>query len=573
MQQTEGACKTMSEQEAYTSLVYRVLFTPGYLEIIAGFQNGMCDDFARFVDVTPPRLVRHNKKRVNFRAANCDFHHKVGEAYKALMYWLPEHGMERLPKLIAWMPHLGLVTTLVAISYNNSTLLEYLHRKFGLETLCEDVLDVAAFADNIAIFKQLESYGFAPTTNECLNFAVENGNLEMVIYLTHNYPHSTASIDSLIVGIKRFHFDPVLYVTMHDPQLLADTTMPLSTRFSHAAVETGQIRTLKVVEELGFMFLPSTVDKAASLGHLHIVQWLLEEKRAPGHTSRAMNEAAGNGHLEVVKYLHARNTNACTPDAMDMAAGNGHLHVVQWLHENRTEGCTVNAFNLAAGNNHLAVVQWLVHHRREGGSAHAMDLAAKNGHLEMVQWLHHNTNYGCTPRAVDRAVQANHVQVAMWLLQNRREGCSKYVVERAVHSGNLEMLQWLYSNIPNVQFEEPLVVAAERGYVDILAWLYDIGEVDRAYLTHPIVRAAQCGQREAVLWFLRTGRGGCRWCGSRAADRANYDLMAKWLDTAATGTKPCRSCHTDDIDDNDGDDLESNQSDLSNDMDDDSDME
>lgn len=26
--------------------------------------------------------------------------------------------------------------------------------------------------------------------------------------------------------------------------------------------------------------------------------------------------------------------------AMDLAAANGHLEVVQWLHENRNEGCT-----------------------------------------------------------------------------------------------------------------------------------------------------------------------------------------------------------------------------------------
>ncbi|KAG3144679.1 hypothetical protein PI126_g14057 [Phytophthora idaei] len=41
---------------------------------------------------------------------------------------------------------------------------------------------------------------------------------------------------------------------------------------------------------------------------------------------------------------------------MDEAAANGHLRVVQWLHENRDEGCTTVATN-AASNGHLSVVQ------------------------------------------------------------------------------------------------------------------------------------------------------------------------------------------------------------------------
>lgn len=38
----------------------------------------------------------------------------------------------------------------------------------------------------------------------------------------------------------------------------------------------------------------------------------------------------------------------CTHRAMDGAAGNGHLEVIQWLHENRNEGCTGDAIFYAA---------------------------------------------------------------------------------------------------------------------------------------------------------------------------------------------------------------------------------
>lgn len=46
---------------------------------------------------------------------------------------------------------------------------------------------------------------------------------------------------------------------------------------------------------------------------------------------------ARNGQLDLLKSGQAKEF---SPAAMDLAAANGHLDVVKWLHENRTEGCT-----------------------------------------------------------------------------------------------------------------------------------------------------------------------------------------------------------------------------------------
>lgn len=37
--------------------------------------------------------------------------------------------------------------------------------------------------------------------------------------------------------------------------------------------------------------------------------------------------------LQVLKFLHAEGVEGCTVRAMDWAAGNGHLETVKWLHE------------------------------------------------------------------------------------------------------------------------------------------------------------------------------------------------------------------------------------------------
>jgi hypothetical protein len=45
-----------------------------------------------------------------------------------------------------------------------------------------------------------------------------------------------------------------------------------------------------------------------------------------------MDQAARNGHLKFLKWLHSNRTEGCSTDAMDDAAENGDLEIVKWLH-------------------------------------------------------------------------------------------------------------------------------------------------------------------------------------------------------------------------------------------------
>lgn len=59
---------------------------------------------------------------------------------------------------------------------------------------------------------------------------------------------------------------------------------------------------------------------------------------------------------QLVKWLHLWGM-PCTVRAMDGAAGGGHLELVQWLAANRRERCTNAAFDMAAAGGHLDVIQ------------------------------------------------------------------------------------------------------------------------------------------------------------------------------------------------------------------------
>ncbi|GMF16361.1 unnamed protein product [Phytophthora lilii] len=68
---------------------------------------------------------------------------------------------------------------------------------------------------------------------------------------------------------------------------------------------------------------------------------------------------------------------------MDEAAANGHLTVVKWLHSHRDEGCSKNALVDACYADHASVAKWLMQFRY-GGIDAAIDAATHGGHYELV---------------------------------------------------------------------------------------------------------------------------------------------------------------------------------------------
>jgi hypothetical protein len=136
-------------------------------------------------------------------------------------------------------------------------------------------------------------------------------------------------------------------------------------------------------------------------------------------TAEAMDDASGNGHIDVVKWLHMNRTEGCSTGAMDYASWEGHLEIVVWLHENRSEGCTTKAIDVASWLGRLEVVKWLTLNRTEGCTSVAMDCASKYRQFQMVKWLHENRTEGCTTKAMDVASRNGDLEIVKWLHENR----------------------------------------------------------------------------------------------------------------------------------------------------------
>ncbi|KAF4142998.1 Ankyrin repeats (many copies) [Phytophthora infestans] len=271
-----------------------------------------------------------------------------------------------------------------------------------------------------------------------------------------------------------------------------------------------------------------TMIMAANKGFLDVVQWLYTEYGHDCQTdifnigvrrrgrlwmdANAMDTAAEDGHLDVLKYFYelqiAGETRLqCTKNAMDGAAKNGYLGVVKFLHDNRREGCTTVAMDTAAAHGHLDMVKWLHQYRTEGCTHVAMDRAASLGHIEVVEWLHENRTEGCTTRAMDNAATTGHLEMVKWLHSNRSEGCTHDAMDEAAAHGYLHVVKWLHSHRTEGCTERAMDEAAANGHFKVVQWLYvSRGE---GCSSSALDYAAACNEFEVVLFLNFQCQTGC----------------------------------------------------------------
>jgi len=200
--------------------------------------------------------------------------------------------------------------------------------------------------------------------------------------------------------------------------------------------------------------------------------------------------------------------------AMDEAAGGGHVPVVRWLTSTFGASCiSSNAFVKAAAGGHvnvmgrLAVRYFLL---REDGTK-CIDAAAGGGHLDVLQWMHWLNwslgKYGVNDRGVDETVasgaaRGGHVHVLKWLQTQRPrfldEPVASRVANNAARAGHTHVLQWLLG--VGVQ-PKPVIcaVAAYNGQVAVLKWLREKGLQFSSNCLADAIRGGHC---KTWQWLL-----------------------------------------------------------------------
>ncbi|OQR85916.1 hypothetical protein ACHHYP_20526 [Achlya hypogyna] len=133
----------------------------------------------------------------------------------------------------------------------------------------------------------------------------------------------------------------------------------------------------------------------ASLGHLHILSYLLEHHSVT-YTHKAMAAAAQSGRVSAVRFLHERGFSI--DDVLHNACTSGQLAVAQYAHAVGPRLLDPeNTVIRTAHCGHLSLLQFLADSGYEVVSSTTLIYAATRGHLDVVKFLHERDTKGCPP--------------------------------------------------------------------------------------------------------------------------------------------------------------------------------
>lgn len=231
---------------------------------------------------------------------------------------------------------------------------------------------------------------------------------------------------------KAGHLEMLQWARSAGCQWDADTTI--------YAAGGGHLEVLKWARGQGCPWNIKTSNAAAIGGRLDVLRWA-DANKCPMHTGKCLEEGARFGHLEVVKWAHARG-GCMSVQVARFAAMGGHVDVLAWLRskdgkEQCPWGC--DTCTDAAGQGQLAAVQWA----RANGcpwQKSACSMAARGGHLSVLKWLREE---GCPwdEKTCSYAARSGHLEVLQWAREN---GCpwDRCTVRNALRGGHTVIVEW-----------------------------------------------------------------------------------------------------------------------------------
>jgi hypothetical protein len=156
--------------------------------------------------------------------------------------------------------------------------------------------------------------------------------------------------------------------------------------------------------------------QVAGTNKLELLKWAREWKHCKWD-SKTMRRAAEQGNLEMVKYCVA---NECPINgwACAEAAGNGHLEVLKYLHEEAKAPWNLWTAAWAARSGHLHVLEYLVERKFEHFDRWAYRCAAKPGQLDCLKFLHETAKAPWDSEAVGIAHENKQTECLQYLLDN-----------------------------------------------------------------------------------------------------------------------------------------------------------
>ena len=161
---------------------------------------------------------------------------------------------------------------------------------------------------------------------------------------------------------------------------------------------------------------PYFCNRVALTNKLELLKWVREEKKCEWNGG-TIDAAAYKGNLEMVKYCVAKK---CPIDelACANAAENGQLECLKYLHEEAKAPWDCYTAECAAVNGHIHILKYLVERTYYAYSKYACQFAAEYGHLDCLKYLRETAKAPWDEDAVRVAHEENQTECVQYLLDN-----------------------------------------------------------------------------------------------------------------------------------------------------------
>ena len=183
-------------------------------------------------------------------------------------------------------------------------------------------------------------------------------------------------------------------------------------------VELGNLEAIKYCVENGCPIDSSACENAARNGHLELLKYLHETGGAP-LSKEVSKSAASRGHIDVLRYLAERDC-PMTETTCYPAAINGHFECLKYILEDlkvplhvfddespeqdRLWNAREDLLCDVAANGHLEVLRFLHEEKNFPVGEGTCAYACGGGHLECVKYLHEDCNVEFDIDAMEQAV-------------------------------------------------------------------------------------------------------------------------------------------------------------------------
>jgi len=245
--------------------------------------------------------------------------------------------------------------------------------------------DVARSGDFTQL-KKMKATTKAKMTVQTLKCAVESGNMKMCEWILENDCPAVPKHEKLILITRACDSG-----SMDVLRWVCDTFAPILPGHMNVgrAAAKGRLDMVKLLAETASPYLNSGALKtAAKLGHMYVVQWLVEKRRVKFDNAQSVCATlADEGEFEMLKYV-IKHGGKADYQACERAAYQGNIEILKYLHE---IGCEWNYSTCvaAASGGHLDCLKYA----RDNGcewNRHVYHAAVEADRLHIMEYLRIN---------------------------------------------------------------------------------------------------------------------------------------------------------------------------------------